>query len=116
MRHPEAGQVSIRVTRQAEAVHVVLSTSHEGLRQQLQQELPRLQTALREHGLELGQFDLNQGQQQPNLAGGGAGQMAQQQSQGQAAGDTSLATARQTPPTATEEPRQGTGRELAVWA
>ncbi|MCC7491359.1 MAG: transglycosylase SLT domain-containing protein [Fimbriimonadaceae bacterium] len=66
VRHPEAGQVAIRVLRDASGVHVTMQTSHEGLRREMQQQLPQLQEALREHGLALGSFDVGRrDQQQP---------------------------------------------------
>ncbi len=59
VRHPEAGQVSLRIVRTAESVHLTVQTSHEGLRREVQAQLPQLEQALREHGLTLGGFDVN---------------------------------------------------------
>jgi flagellar hook-length control protein FliK len=50
---PHSGEIQVSVVRQAESVSVVLHTPHEGLRRELQANLPSLERALGEHGLAL---------------------------------------------------------------
>lgn len=118
VRHPEAGTINVRVVRDAEAVHVSLSCSHSGLRRELQAQLPALEAALREQGLQLGRFDTAP-QQQHQTFQGGEYQQAQQQAPQHAAGQRG-ATLYGAPSTAAseteEEPRPGGQSGLTVWA
>jgi len=115
LRHPEAGTVSVRVVREAQAVHVSLTCAHAGLRRELQAQLPELQSALREQGLQLGSFDTATPQQHQTFGGSGSGQAQQQQSaarQREAALFTHLAQPEETPDDNRPDGQVG----LAVWA
>ena len=64
VRHPEAGDLTIQVVREQNAVQVVMQTSHDGLRRELQAQLGTLQAALEDQGLSLGGFELGSQPQQ----------------------------------------------------
>ncbi len=67
LQHPEAGEVAVRVVRTADTVQVLVGTQHEGLRRELQEQLPALREALGGHGLALESLDVGArgGQQSP---------------------------------------------------
>ena len=113
LRHPEAGAVSVRVVRQAETLHITLTCSHNGLRRELQAQMPALQEALRQQGLELGSFDTATPQQHQSGTDG-SGQPRQQSLPRQQEATTFNTY---TPPTGGDDDTRPTGGGgLAVWA
>lgn len=53
---PEVGQVSVRIVRDAGGVAVNLQTSSDSLRRALQSQMPNLESALRENGVQMSSF------------------------------------------------------------
>lgn len=62
---PSQGEVSVRVVREANTVSVLLQTSHDGLRRDLEAHLPQLREALADQGLALGRAGVDVGGGQP---------------------------------------------------
>lgn len=110
VRHPEAGQVSIRIVREAESVQVLMQTGSEGLRRELQSHLPLLQDALEREGLTLGGFELGGHAEPDSGARGHLGVPVRRQG---SAGDQETVVPDPAPQV---ERRSLTGSGLTVWA
>ncbi|MBI2302305.1 MAG: flagellar hook-length control protein FliK, partial [Armatimonadetes bacterium] len=110
VKHPEAGDVSIRIVRDADGVQVSLQTGHAGLRRELQEQLPQLREALGQHGLSLDSFELGSQAQS-----GHDGSRGQSHAAGRSGG--ALAPEAESPeaPVVEERPSRNE-RGLTVWA